>query len=159
MLSRHAACAFDWLTHVYVSLTNCCVYATQFGLPTPAESSELLATKMEYLISKGVNVILAIGEPLPIREKGDDAVLEYCAAQLTPCLPHLDASKVVIAYEPVWSIGTGVTACVRAGSDTSCGRVAMAHGERMHWTLKGWRLLRVPLQVAGAGPVDARPPA
>ena len=44
----------------------------EFGLPTPAESNVLLATKMEYLLSKGMNVIYAIGEPLSIREKGID---------------------------------------------------------------------------------------
>jgi len=82
----------------------------EFGLPTPKESNELLATKVGYALEKGLKVILAIGEPLPVREKGDAAVLAYCVEQLTPCLPFLDASKVVIAYEPVWAIGTGVTA-------------------------------------------------
>merc|ERR1719486_1234069 len=59
----------------------------EFGLPTPAESNELLATKLAYILEKGLKCILAIGEPLPIREKGVDAVLEYCVQQLTPCLP------------------------------------------------------------------------
>ena len=82
----------------------------EFGLPTPAESSALLATKLKYLLEQGLNVILAIGEPLPIRKQGIDAVLAYCVEQLTPCKDLLDPEKVVIAYEPVWSIGTGVTA-------------------------------------------------
>jgi len=90
----------------------------EFGLPTPAESSELLATKMGYALENGFSVVLAIGEPLPVREKGVDAVLAYCVEQLTPCLPHLDASKVVIAYEPVWSIGTGVTASPEQAQET-----------------------------------------
>jgi len=90
----------------------------EFGLPTPAESSTLLATKMAYLIEKGLKVILAIGEPLPVREKGIDAVVAYCVEQLTPCLPYLDAEKVVIAYEPVWSIGTGVTASPDQAQET-----------------------------------------
>ena len=46
------------------------------------------------------------------------AVVEYCKAQLEPCLPYLDASKVVIAYEPVWSIGTGVTASPEQAQET-----------------------------------------
>ena len=66
----------------------------EFGLPTPAESSELLATKLAYLLEKGIKCVLAIGEPLPVREKGIDAVLAYCIEQLKPCLPHLDAEKV-----------------------------------------------------------------
>jgi len=90
----------------------------EFGLPTPAESSELLAKKMAYLIDKGVNVILAIGEPLPVREKGLDAVLAHCVEQLEPCKGLLDPAKVVIAYEPVWSIGTGVTASPEQAQET-----------------------------------------
>ena len=90
----------------------------EFGLPTPAESSELLATKLKYLLEKGVKCILAIGEPLPVREKGIDAVLAYCVEQLTPCIKSLDPAKVVIAYEPVWSIGTGVTASPEQAQET-----------------------------------------
>merc|ERR1719198_2568957 len=89
-----------------------------FGLPTPAESSALLATKMAYLIEKGLKVILAIGEPLPVREKGIDAVLAFCVEQLTPCKDLLDPEKVVLAYEPVWSIGTGVTASPEQAQET-----------------------------------------
>ena len=37
----------------------------EFELPTPAELKTLLATKLKYLLDKGMNVILAIGEPLP----------------------------------------------------------------------------------------------
>jgi len=90
----------------------------EFGLPTPAESSELLATKLAYLLSKGMNCILAIGEPLPVREKGIDAVVEFCVEQLKPCLDSLDPERVVIAYEPVWSIGTGVTASPAQAQET-----------------------------------------
>ena len=40
-----------------------------FGLPTPAESHPLLATKLQYILDQGLQCIFCIGEPLPIREQ------------------------------------------------------------------------------------------
>ena len=60
---------------------------------------------MGYLLEKGMNVILAIGAPLPIREKGIEAVMEVCKENLAPGIKHMKeygASRIVIAYEPVW---------------------------------------------------------
>ena len=54
----------------------------EFGLPTPPESDALLATKCAYILEKGLMCVWCIGEPLPIREKGVDAVLAECANQL-----------------------------------------------------------------------------
>jgi len=90
----------------------------EFGLPIPAESNTLMATKMAYLLEKGLKVIYAIGEPLPVREQGIEAVLKHCVEQLEPCKASLDPKKVVIAYEPVWSIGTGVTASPAQAQET-----------------------------------------
>ena len=94
----------------------------EFGLPTPAESSELIAgTKMGYLLEKGMNVILAIGEPLSVREKGIEAVMEVCKENLAPgieLMKKYGAERIVIAYEPVWSIGTGVTASPEQAQET-----------------------------------------
>lgn len=90
----------------------------EFGLPTPAESPQLMATKLAYILEKGMKCIFAIGEPLPIREKGIDAVIEECIKQLVDIKGLLDPAKVVIAYEPVWSIGTGVTASPEQAQET-----------------------------------------
>merc|ERR1712007_340118 len=64
--------------------------------------------------------VLAIGEPLPIREKGIDATMAKIAEQLEDIKGLLDPSKVVIAYEPVWAIGTGVTATPEMAQETHC---------------------------------------
>eukprot|EP00325_Prymnesiales_sp_UTEX-LB-985_P008126 CAMPEP_0174709704 /NCGR_PEP_ID=MMETSP1094-20130205/11574_1 /TAXON_ID=156173 /ORGANISM="Chrysochromulina brevifilum, Strain UTEX LB 985" /LENGTH=171 /DNA_ID=CAMNT_0015908405 /DNA_START=1 /DNA_END=516 /DNA_ORIENTATION=+ len=90
----------------------------EFGLPTPAESNELLATKLAYILKCGLKCILCIGEPLSVRERGTAAVLAHCAKQLQPCIPSLDPSKVVLAYEPVWAIGTGVSASAAQAQET-----------------------------------------
>jgi len=79
-------------------------------------------TKLKYILDAGLMCIFAIGEPLPVREKGIEAVMETCKTQLVDIVPILkeleDKSRVVIAYEPVWSIGTGVTASPEQAQET-----------------------------------------
>ncbi len=98
---------------------------SEFGLPTPAESPKLLATKLAYVLEKGLNCVFCIGEPLEIREKGIDAVMAEMVNQLVDVKHLLDPSRVVIAYEPVWAIGTGVTASPEQAQET-------------HAAIRGW---------------------
>merc|ERR1712064_88500 len=56
-----------------------------------------------------------------IREKGLDAVLAEMDIQLTKIYALLDPAKVVIAYEPVWAIGTGLTATPEDAQATHAG--------------------------------------
>jgi len=75
------------------------------------EDSALAATKTRAAIDAGLKVILCIGETLEQREAGKTA--EVCEAQLKAVVDvtkDVDWSKVVIAYEPVWAIGTGQVA-------------------------------------------------
>ena len=76
-----------------------------------AESSSLVAEKFQAALAAGLIPVLCVGETLTEREGGQmEAVI---AAQLQPVLDLVGAAGLgqgVVAYEPVWAIGTGVTA-------------------------------------------------
>ncbi len=82
------------------------------------EDGKLLATKVDKALAVGLTPIYCCGEPLEIREKGTHEQL--VKQQVEESLFHLSAeavAKVVIAYEPVWAIGTGKTATSQQAQD------------------------------------------
>ncbi len=89
------------------------------GFGGPGESSEVVAKKTAVAVQAGLSVIACIGEQLAERENG--TTMDVCAAQLTPIAQALkvaDWKKVVIAYEPVWAIGTGKVATPAQAEET-----------------------------------------
>jgi len=75
------------------------------------EGDALLAKKTDQALANDLKVIFCCGEPLAIREAGTQN--NYVEAQIKAGLFHLDAAQlknITLAYEPIWAIGTGLTA-------------------------------------------------
>lgn len=73
------------------------------------ESDELIGEKVKFALEQGLKIVPCIGEKLEEREAGKTQ--DVCFRQLKAIADNVsDWSRVVLAYEPVWAIGTGKTA-------------------------------------------------
>jgi triosephosphate isomerase len=72
------------------------------------ESQKLIAQKYSFFKELGYKIFYCIGEPLEVKEQGLDATLEYIWEQFDGI--DTDYDNLILAYEPVWAIGTGVSA-------------------------------------------------
>ena len=99
------------------------------GFGYPGETSHVVGVKTKNAISKGLSVMACIGEQLADRQNGTtmNVVSEQLDA-IKASLVEADWKKVVIAYEPVWAIGTGVTASPQQAQET--------HAEIRAWLKK-----------------------
>jgi len=92
------------------------------------ESSELVAAKAKAAHDAGLTAIICVGETETQRDRG--ATLDVISSQLEGSIPaDAEAGNLVIAYEPVWAIGTGRTPTPED--------VATVHAHIRH-LLKGW---------------------
>ena len=89
------------------------------GFGFPGETSHVVGVKTKNAIDAGMSVMACIGEQLEDRQNG--STMAVCAEQLEAIKAALetgDWKKVVIAYEPVWAIGTGVVATPEQAQET-----------------------------------------
>ena len=97
------------------------------------ESDDVVARKTRAAVDNGLVPILCVGETLPERESG--RTLEVVERQLERALRALtpdEAGQIVVAYEPVWAIGTGRTATPDQAQEVHASirkRVTVTHGE------------------------------
>lgn len=71
------------------------------------ETQETIVKKFNFYKDLGFKIVYCVGEPLNIRESGNDTMMEYLSKQYE----GIDTAyeNLIIAYEPVWAIGSGLT--------------------------------------------------
>ncbi len=102
-----------------------------------AESNATLLNKIRAVLSEGLTPIFCVGESLDERNNHKQAVVVGEQLETTICqLSYKQEEKIIIAYEPVWAIGTGMTATPQQIQEMHCvirnlisNKFGHAHGE------------------------------
>ena len=100
------------------------------------ESNEICAKKAQNALQVGMSIFFCVGESVKDKESGN--TLQVCIEQLSPLLKLVNLEqweRIVIAYEPVWAIGTGKTATPEEAEET-------------HFQIREWIRENVSKQIA-----------
>jgi triosephosphate isomerase len=95
------------------------------------ETDPVIKLKVQSALAAGLRVILCVGESLEQRERGIE--VQVVAGQLRGCLEGLTASdldRIIVAYEPIWAIGTGRPATPEIAQEMH-GLIRRAFGEKI----------------------------
>ena len=102
------------------------------------ETNSFIREKVDAAIQFDLGIVFCCGEPLEIREKGQER--SFVKNQLEESLFHLDKEQIkkcIIAYEPVWAIGTGMTATI-------------VQAEEMHAAIRSWIVNQYNIEIANS---------
>jgi triosephosphate isomerase len=105
------------------------------------ETPNQLGEKLKLCFSQSITPIFCCGESLSVRENGDPGsyVKEQLSASLSTLTPE-QVAKLIIAYEPIWAIGTGKTATA-------------AQAQEMHFAIRNYLLACYGNSIAAAIPI------
>ncbi|HEX2705927.1 MAG TPA: triose-phosphate isomerase [Candidatus Lustribacter sp.] len=132
-VSRHTAGAFTGeISGAFLAKLGCtyAVIGHSERREYHAESDELLNAKVKAAFEHGLVPILCCGEGLDVRKQGRQ--VEHVLAQLEvdfSDVPQEQATRIVVAYEPIWAIGTGEVA-TPADAQEVCGAIRTWLGSR-----------------------------
>jgi len=112
------------------------------------ETDDFIHQKVKAVLAAGISPIFCVGETLEEREEGK--TLELISGQLHASLADMASSvatKLVIAYEPVWAIGTGKTATTQEAQEV--------HAHIRSWLHRHWGEVAKQVRILYGGSVKA----
>ncbi|MEP7287317.1 MAG: triose-phosphate isomerase [Chloroflexota bacterium] len=111
------------------------------------DTDEMINKKAKALLANGLKPIIAVGESLSQRQAGETE--SFVGGQIRAAFQDIPASeltKIVVAYEPIWAIGTGLSASGETANTTIAGAIrdvlTSLYGEEAAW--------QVPIQYGGS---------